>query len=256
MLTPHSGAITGTPTAAGAFNFTVQATDSSSGTPEVATKACTITVAPQPDFALIASPANLTLFPGSTGIVTLSLAAMNGFSGQVALSVSRAPTGAQLSLQPTSISGTQTSRLSVNAGSAAAGTYSIVVTGTAGGLTHSTSVTLTITAKIALTVSPTSLSFDGVHHYGFKIKQIEVTNNGATPALIEDLRVKGDEAARDSFVPISLCGHMLQPAHACRIIVAFFAERLGRLSATLEVPVKSTPPLTVSLSAEVFPLRQ
>jgi hypothetical protein len=49
---------------------------------------------------------------------------------------------------------------------------------------------------------------------------------------------------------------MLQPAHACRIIVAFFAERLGRLSATLEIPVKSTPPLTVSLSAEVFPLRQ
>ena len=48
----------------------------------------------------------------------------------------------------------------------------------------------------------------------------------------------------------------LLPAHACRIIVAFFAERLGRLSATLEIPVKSTPPLTVALSAEVFPLRQ
>ena len=65
-----------------------------------------------------------------------------------------------------------------------------------------------------------------------------------------------DEAVRDSFVPISLCGHMLQPAHTCRIIVAFFAERVGRLSATLEIPVKSTPPRTVALSAEVIPLRQ
>jgi probable HAF family extracellular repeat protein len=256
LLVSRSGAFTGTPTAAGTFNFTVQVTDSSNGTPMVATQSCTITVTPRPDFSLDAFPGALKLSPGSAGSVTISVAAMHGFTGVVTLSVSRAPAGATLSLRPPSISGAQTSTLSINTGSAALGTYSIMVTANSGGITHSTAVTLTIVAGSSrLTVTPTSLSFGQVHHYAFKIKQVEVTNLGTTPASIGEPYVKGGEEARRSFVSISFCGHTLLPAHSCRIIVAFVAEYLGSISATVEISAKTENPLTVALSGEVIPLR-
>jgi probable HAF family extracellular repeat protein len=256
LLASRSGAITGTPTVPGTFNFTVQATDSSSGAPMVARHACTITVTPRPDFALDASPGTLTLSPGSTGNVVISVAGKNGFAGPVALSVSRLPAGASLSLNPSTISGVQTSTLTISAGSAAVSTYLIVVTGSSGGVTHSTNVTLSIAATSQLTVSPTSLSFDRVLHYALRIKQIEVTNIGTTPASIGEPHVKGGEQARHSFIPISFCGHKLQPKHSCRIVVVFIAEHVGRLSATLEIRTKPSNPLTVALSAEVIPLRE
>jgi probable HAF family extracellular repeat protein len=255
-LASRSGAISGTPTAAGTFNFTVQATDSSSGAPTVATHACTISVIPRPDFSIQTTPNALNLQPGVRGSVVISLSPTNSFAGTVALSVSGAPTGVRLLLHPSSISGAQTATLTIHAGGAAVGTFSIVVTGSSGSLTHSTNVTLTISAKSTLTVSPTSLSFDRVHHYAPKFKQIEVTNSGETPVSIGEPHVKGGEEARHSFVPLSLCGHTLQPAHSCRIVVAFLAEHLGRFSATLEIPAKPTNPPTVALSAEVIPLRE
>ena len=255
-LTSRSGAITGTPTAAGTFNFTVQATDSSSGVATAATRACTIAVIPRPDFSLETSPGSLNLAPRSIGRVLISASASNGFAGAVTLSVSRAPAGASLSLRPSSISGTQISTLTINTGSAAAGTYSIMIMGSTGSLTHSTNVPLTIAANSTLTVSPTSLLFNRVHHYAVKFKQIEITNSGTTPASIEQPQVRGSEAARDSFVPISLCGHTLEPSHSCRVVVVFIAEQLGRLSATLEIPTKTQKPLLVPLNAEVIPLRQ
>lgn len=251
-----SGAITGTPTAAGTFNFTVQATDSSSGAPMAATHACTITVTPRPDFSIQTTPNALNLQPRFSGSVVISLSATNGFAGTVALSVSGAPPGATLLLHPSSISGAQTSTLTINAGSAAVGTFSIVVTGSSGSLAHSTNVTLTIAAKPTLTVSPTSLSFDRVHHYALEFKPIEVTNSGATPVSIGEPHVEGGEEARHGFLPLSFCGHTLQPAHSCRIVVVFLAEHLGRFSATLEIPTKPANPLTVALSAEVIPLRE
>jgi probable HAF family extracellular repeat protein len=256
-LAAHTGAITGTPTASGTFNFTVQATDSSSGTPTAATHSCTISVTPRPDFSLDASTSVLKVSPGSQGSVVISVAAMNGFTGAVALGVSRAPAGASFSLKPPSLRGAQASTLTINTGTAALGTYSIVVTGNSGGITHSTAVTLTIVAATShLTVSPTSLSFGKVHRYALKIKQIEVTNLGTTLASIGEQYIEGGEEARRSFVLISFCGHTLQPAHNCRIIVIFVAEYVGRFSATLEISAKTANPLTVALSAEVIPPRK
>lgn len=251
-----SGVITGTPTGAGTFNFNVQATDSSSGTPVVATQACAINVTPRPDFALELSPATLKLSPSSSGHVVISVARMNGFLGSVALSVAGIPSGASASLQPTSISGAQTSILTINAGKAAVGTYSIVVTGGSAGLTHSTQLGLTIAANSTVTISPTSLSFGRVRHYALKFKDIEVTNTGTSPVSIGEPHIEGGKDARHSFVPVSFCGHTLQPAHSCRIIVAFIAEHVGRLSATLAIADHATNPLTVALSAEVVPLRE
>jgi probable HAF family extracellular repeat protein len=253
LASAASGVIGGTPTAAGTFNFVVHATDSSSGT---ATHACTITVAPRPDFALHSSPAFLQLKSGSSGSVVISTSGSNGFAGAVALSVSPAPEGATFSLKPSSINGVQTSALTIYTGSAAAGTYPIVVTGIGAGLTHTTTIALTIIGGADLTVSPTSLSFGQVHRYAFKVKQVEVSNSGTTSARIGEPHVKGSEEVRHSFIPISLCGRDLAPTQSCRILVALFAKRPGRLSATLEIPTVAEHHLDVSLNAEVVPPRQ
>jgi len=114
------------------------------------------------DFTLTTAPASLTIQQQDTGATTVSTTATGGFSGNVALSVSGVPAGANASFaQPTIAAGGSTT-LTINPGPAAPGTYTLTVTGTSGALTHSSPVTLTITAAptpdFSLSASPASLS--------------------------------------------------------------------------------------------------
>lgn len=69
-LNPTTGAITGTPTATGAFTFTAKVTDSTAGTALTKTATCTITIAGQP----VCPPSTFT-FSGSTSV--------NGSAGNI-----------------------------------------------------------------------------------------------------------------------------------------------------------------------------
>jgi hypothetical protein len=79
------------------------------------------------------------------------------------LTASGQPTGVTVSFNPTSIaapgSGTSTMTMAV-ASTTATGTYTITVTGTGGGITHTATVSLTVTApttgNFTISVSPTS----------------------------------------------------------------------------------------------------
>ena len=93
-----------------------------------------------PDFSLAASPSSVS----GAGTSTVSVGALNGFTGTVSLAASGAPAGASATLSPTSVAGSGSSTLTLSPGSAAAGTYPITVTGTSGTLTHSASVSWTI----------------------------------------------------------------------------------------------------------------
>ena len=90
-----------------------------------------------PYFTLAAAPGTLNLTPGGApGTATISLTAGNGFTGTVDLSaaVLGAPDGVTASLNPTSISGSATSILTVStSGAAPAGTLMVTVTGTSSG---------------------------------------------------------------------------------------------------------------------------
>src|SRR2546430_7364803 len=71
------------------------------------------------------------------------------------------PSGASASVTPTSITAGNSATLNVSAGSAAAGTYTLTVTGTEGSVTHPTTVQLTVTApspNFTISASPGSLS--------------------------------------------------------------------------------------------------
>jgi kumamolisin len=116
-----------------------------------------------PTFTLSASPASVSVVQGNSGTSTITTTVAGGFDSAVALSASGQPTGVTVSFNPTSIavpgSGTSTMTLAV-ASTAVAGTYTITVTGTGGGITHTATVSLTVTAPttgaFTISVSPTS----------------------------------------------------------------------------------------------------
>jgi hypothetical protein len=120
-----------------------------------------LVVSAPPDFKLTASPISRSTVAGGSVTYTVSASAVSGFSGDVSLSLS-GPGAAQgsWSFAPAVIAGgAGSAQLTVTtAGTLAAGTYPLTVTGTSGSLTHSVSLSLVVTAPpdFALSVTPSS----------------------------------------------------------------------------------------------------
>jgi outer membrane protein assembly factor BamB len=97
----------------------------------------TVTV---PDFSISASPASRSVAAGNSATYTVTVAPTGGFSAAVSLGVSGVPAGATSSFNG--------STLTIATGrNAKPGTNTLTITGTGGGKTHSTTVTLQITKK-------------------------------------------------------------------------------------------------------------
>jgi hypothetical protein len=96
------------------------------------------------------APTSRTLArPGST-TYAVTLTSLNGFAGNVSLSVSGLPSKTRGAFSPNplalSTGGTATSSLTITAqGNGPTGSFTLTVTGTGAGKTHSQSVTLTLT---------------------------------------------------------------------------------------------------------------
>jgi len=122
-------------------------------------------VASTPDFSISASPTSVSVVQGSSGGSTVTTAVSGGFNNAVSLSASGQPSGVTVSFSPASIaapgSGSSAATFTV-ASSVATGTYPITITGTGGGVTHTTSVSLTVTPaatpNFTIAASPTSVS--------------------------------------------------------------------------------------------------
>ena len=163
IASPGSGNSTltltvGTSAAAGIYPVTV--TGTGGGVTQTTSVSLTVTANA---FTISASPTSVSVVAGNSGSWTVTTAVSGGFSSAIALSASGQPSGVTVSFSPTSIaapgSGTSTMTLAV-ASSVAAGTHTIVVTGTGGGLTHTSSVILSVTPPPAFTASasPSSVS--------------------------------------------------------------------------------------------------
>src|SRR5206468_249358 len=96
-----------------------------------------------PDFSLSASPSSVSFVAGQSATSTISLQPSEGFTGTVALTPASSPAGVTASCFPSSISGTQVSTCMLNA--TAPGSYTVVVTGTSGTLSHATSILVGVT---------------------------------------------------------------------------------------------------------------
>lgn len=105
---------------------------------------------PQPDFKGIVGPFSSTLVPGGSATIVVTLQPLNGFTGDVVVSVSNLPNGVSVSYNPTVIhGGSGTSTITLTAASTLAlGTYSITLTGNSGAITHSTTVPLVVNDSV------------------------------------------------------------------------------------------------------------
>lgn len=101
-----------------------------------------------PDFTLSAS-GGLSIAAGSSGVTTIFASPSGGFNSTLSLSASGLPSGATASFSSSTIpSGSGTSNLTVVVGTGVpAGSYTITVTATGGGLTHTLNVPLTVTSS-------------------------------------------------------------------------------------------------------------
>jgi subtilase family serine protease len=165
--TPSPGAITsgnsatlaidaGT-AAAGIFTLTVTATGTA--TTHSATLSLTITSPPANDFSIAATPSSLTLVQGQSGSSTIATSIISGNAQSVNLSVLGLPTGANANLSPATITSGGSSVLTLNAGTAVPGTYSLTILGTGTSNSHSSAVTLIVTpipADFSLSATPST----------------------------------------------------------------------------------------------------
>jgi subtilase family serine protease len=195
-------------TATGTYSITV--TGTGGGLTESATISLTVTAAATPAFTLTASPTSVSVAQGKSGVSTITTAVSGGFSSAIALTASGAPTGVTASFSATSIaapgSGTSTLTLAV-ASTTATGTYTITVTGTGGGITHTATVSLTVTAAAAgtfsISVSPTSGSLDRGQS-GFAVVTVTAAGGFASPVTLSATGIPS--GVTGSFSPTSVTG--------------------------------------------------
>jgi outer membrane protein assembly factor BamB len=129
------------------------------------------------DFSLSATPTTVTLPPGGTPQqVSINATPVNGFTSTVSVAITGLPTGvtaqpAMLTLTPGTA---QTVTLAAST-AAMAGSTMFTLTGTAGMLSHTATVTATISPPpdFTLTLSPTSLSITA----GATGSQVSITAN-------------------------------------------------------------------------------
>ena len=186
---------TGTTTPVGSYTITVN------GTSGALVHAVSLTlVVTGPDFALVASPSSVSVTQGGSSTSKISLTNLNGFKGNVALSVSGAPTGTTAKLSAASLTGTATVTLTLaTTTTTPAGTYTVTVKGASGSLTHTATVTLAVAAVVPdfkLSASPAS----------FSTKHGTATNDAYKITVTPAGGFKGTVSLAASGLPSSLTG--------------------------------------------------
>jgi hypothetical protein len=161
---------------AGSVSLTVSG---SSGALTV-TMSVALTITAASSFTVSLVPAAVTTQQGSVRTVTVTVTPANGFSNNVALSISDLPTGVTGSFSPPTTAATSVLTLTVT-GSASTGMFTATVTGTSGSVTSNATLGLTVRAipppgglaasffalsNVDPTDDPTSdgMSYDGIGH--------------------------------------------------------------------------------------------
>jgi hypothetical protein len=100
----------------------------------------------QGDFSGSINPTSQSVTAGTSASYAVTIFPVSGFTGNVTISVTGLPTGATLSFAPSNVvtGGSGTVNFTITTTDVATGTYTMLVTGTSGGLSHSGSITLTV----------------------------------------------------------------------------------------------------------------
>jgi len=141
----------------------------------------TITV-PVPSFTLAASTPSGTLIPGGSSTFTISTTVSGGFSSVVTLSASGLPKGVTAKFTPGTIAGNGSSMLTLKAATtASAGTFSITVKASGGGIVRSQILSLEVVVP-SFTVALSGTS-------------IKIGRGGSSPVTVTSAVVNGFNSA-------------------------------------------------------------
>ncbi len=138
--------VTFTPASAASFSATLSVADNATGSPQTVSLSGTGTSSAS-SFTISVPPGSGSLTVGYSGTVVVTTTATGSFNSAVALSVSNLPSGVMSGFTPASIAAPGSGKANFNlyaTSSAKAGTYPVTITGTGGGTTESTTLTLTI----------------------------------------------------------------------------------------------------------------
>jgi hypothetical protein len=132
----------------------------------------TVTLVVTSDFSLSSTPSTQTVTVGGSNSYTLNITPAGGFSGQVNFSVSGLPAGATGTFSPNLATGSSTLSVTTSA-STPAGSYSLIITGVSGTLSHTATVTLGVT-DFTLDVTPPSraVTVNGSGNYNLTIAPV------------------------------------------------------------------------------------
>ncbi len=169
------------------------------------TASITLTIT-NPNFTLSASPAGVSVMPGTSGTSTLTITPQSGFSNTVTLTASGLPKGVTASFSPASTTGTSSVTFSA-ASTVAAGTTTVTITGSSGALIHTAPISLVIVVP-NFTLSAYSASV-GLQQGGTAITNLVVgPSNGFSNNV--NLAVSGlPKGVTASFNPASTSGNSI-----------------------------------------------
>jgi hypothetical protein len=212
---------------------------------------------PAADFTVAITPLAVTLTTGgSPRAINITASSVNGFTGNVNVTVGTLPAGITVTPMTLSVAPGSLQQLTVSAGpTAAAGNANISLQATSGSLTHSISAAVAVNAApLSTTASLSTTSFD----YGNNLvnnavtKSVATVTNTGSVALTLNPALTGD--ASYALVSTGSCGAQLAPAASCAVMVSYtptVASAPATQNAVLNLGFGDVPagiPQTVALS--------
>jgi len=140
---------------------------------------------PPSNFGLNASPIQSLIGQRSSGLVSITVVSLNNFTGKVNLSGAVTPSGLTLSFNPATVSvpsnKTSLSQFTISTtGTTSLGNYTIVVSATAGSLSHTVRLAITVVPDFSITATPNSFAIRGG---AIVFSEVILTSQGFTGAL-------------------------------------------------------------------------
>ena len=220
----------------------------------------------KPDFSLVAAPSTVSVTPGGEAqSIAVIASAVNGFTGDVTVTVGSLPTGVTATPSSLHVAAASQGQIRIAASaSAVPGTTSVSLTGAStNALSHNAVTALTVNSPVT-TASLSSTAFDfGGNLVNNTVTQsvVMVTNTGLanltmTPTL------SGDTSY--SVATGMSCGQQLEPRATCNVVVNYTpttASAPATQSATLnmgfgDVPANTPQTVAITGTAAALPVGQ
>ena len=210
-----------------------------------------------PSFSVSSNPSSLTINRGASGTSAIAITRSGGFTGSVALTASGLPSGVTAAFSPASTTGNSSMLTLAASSTATTGPATVTITGTGGGLTRTTTISLTINAvatpNFTLSANPTSLTINrgasgtsnvSIARTGGFTNSVAFTASGLPTGVTATFNPASTTGAS---TPLTLAASSTATTGAATVTVTGTGGGLTR-TATINLTINATPPADFALS--------